>query len=403
MSILFDDASIQFAQRDETPVVSFPFAIACRIYLDDDTITQTLVCLTDRNSDVSYFALEVEAGGKIRAKTVGVNGRIELAITGTAITPNTWHHALGIWKAEADVEVYIDGVSQGTSPGSADGSGGINPPIFFDSSGGMAGPTGLDTITIGRLSTLVPANYTSGRIAEATIWDNSTALAADEINDLGPDKLDPLLVRTDEIVFHTPLFDVVPDPTIDIIGSLNLTLFNSPVVADHPPLQYFDPETYARFRSGPIEFNFTSSQDLLLQPFANWELTRPASNDLSFLQIVQTNVIQIHVQHNIGFDVSVDSRNTINVSLSHNLAFNQPFGPTIEDTASNSLAFTGAAFRAGDPKNSIDFVGTAVGLASKDMINSLLFGQSVAAQFDGTKLPSNSLALTQDVVAYIEP
>lgn len=388
MSLLLNDFSLQYAERLEFVPVSFPFAIGCWFYLDEDIFDQTLVSLANNGSEDSFYALSIrgvdsDGYGQVRASIVDDSGKIEQADSSIGININTWHHALGVWVAEDDIRVYLDGDFEGLSPGIS----------------GATTPTGLNTTAIGRISKQTPQDYVSGRVAEVSIWDLTSTLDDDEINDLGADRQFSLMVRSDELIFYAPINNA-DDPIVDVIGHRNLSLFNSPIEADHPPIQYYEEEIFLRFRSGPIEFQRDIATAFNITHQANWELEKKLLNSFGFNQNVQHNVKVISVETNISFGQSTQKQATINVALEHSLSFEPIMGPTVEESVSNNISFTQEAARAEDPSNDIEFTQDVNAVASKGASNSLSFSQEVTPEIELTLPIENNIQFTQDVVAW---
>ena len=504
MSILFDDASSQYALA-ANPAVVFPFAVSCWVYLDDLDVDQTFAAFQDASSEDNYYSLGIRArqkettdittvadysgGNSIEGEyfaisspttdyyvwfsidsgsvdpavgpegiEVGINGddtaeqvaialqlvldahidftasvisnvvtvtnasfgvatdafdfntgfMIDIITQGTDTTVlrgelvdnvmvseisdspgtlvvDTWHHVMAIFNTATDIRVYLDGADEGLSPG-----------------GTAVAPIGLDSLSIGRLSTLTPGRYTSGRIAELTTWNLTTVFNTSEINDLGSDKSSSLLVRTDELLYFAPMYNN-DDPIIDIMAHVNATLFNGPATADHPPVQTFEPATYQRFRSGPVEFNLGQDDtppfsDLLFTHNAAWELEKGVSNSIGFQQQVQHNVIVINVETNINFTQTVGKTATINIAVETNVNFSQNMGPTTEESLSSSITFGAEASRGEHAISEIEFTSNVVGVASKGISNDILFGQSVSVQLDLNPVASSNILFTQNVV-----
>jgi hypothetical protein len=503
MSILFDDASLQYALA-ASPAIAFPFATGCWIYVDDVDIDQTFAAIQDASSEDNYYSLGLygrkqevtdittvadfqssnsldgeyfllssptvdyyvwfsidsasvdpapggglvgievniapdatanavaiavqvvlDAHGAFGASVISnvvtvtnavygvtpdaadfntdftfdiiiqgtddavIRGEIvdnlgvsELADSAGAVTLNTWHHALAIFNTATDIRVYLDGVNEGLSQG-----------------GTAVAPLGLDTLSIGRRSTLTPEGYTSGRIAELVMWNLTTVLSTSEIGDVAIDKQSPVLTRTDELLYYAPIYNN-DDPIIDIMAHLNATLSNAPLTADHPPVQMFEPETFMRFRSGPVEFGLDPFDNLQFTHIANWEMIKGLSNGIGFNQNVQHNVIWIQVAHNIGFTHSIQKNAIIEVSIVHSVNFTQQQGPTTEESVSNSIGFTHQAARAGDPRSTIEFTHDVVAEASKGIDDSIEFTHQVDVNQDATKALADGVQFTQAVVAW---
>lgn len=502
MSILFDDASSQYASIASVPSLSFPFAVACWLYTDDLETDQILAAFNDASSEDNYYSLEIfgkhaevteittvaDRSGSdsldsehflidspndlyyvwfsidsgsidpapsgrtgievpinqddsadavatalqavldaeadfgaavnsnvvtvtnadigdvtdavdfdtsfafnviqqgtdnaiLRGKLVDNSSVVEQADSSNYLVQDTWHHALVIFNSATDVRLYLDDV-ESLSPG-----------------GTAVTPTGVDTLSIGRLSKATPTQYMSGRIAEVTSWDLTTVFTAAERNDLATDKQSALLVRSDELTYHAPMYDA-SNPIIDIVGRRNAAPVSAPVVADHPPIQQFEPEVFQRFRAGPIEFTRDVLSAIGFTQQANWELTRYVSSSLSFNQATAHNVRFVDVQSNLELEDEVTKQGTLNVSIEHSLSLTQLYGPTEEETASNDISFTQEAARAGDPSSDILFEGVVAPEKSTGVSNDVSFSQDASAQQEVTKPLSSDIQFGQVVSAY---
>ena len=350
------------------------------------TITNAAVGpVTDAVDVDTIFGIVVTTQGRnatIEARISDNTSTLDIAISSGTVTLNTWHHALALFDI-ADIQIYLDGANNGSFSGSA---------VF---------PTGLNRTAVARLSKLTPIEYVSGRVAEITIWDLSTFLTAAEIGDIGTDKLDHILMRSDELAFHAPAQQAI-DPLIDIIAHLNLTLVNTPTTANHPPIQNFDPETFARFRSGPVQFNKDVQTPLTLQPVANIELIKPASNSFGFNQVAVHNVIVISVETNFGLSDSVARNIEKTIAVVQSLGLGQATGPVTEESASSSLGFSQVAARAGDPSNDLELTQAVTAEKSKGIENDLGLTQQVSPQLDLTIAVASDLGFIQNVVPYVD-
>jgi hypothetical protein len=132
-----------------------------------------------------------------------------------------------------------------------------------------------------------------------------------------------------------------------------------------------------------------------------WDLT--VVSNVSFNQYPEINLRVESAASNIGFGDATAVNFEITRSLSSNLGLEQPsFGPTTEDTASNSIAFSGEATRAADPSNDIIFGQVLSQNQSKGMLNDILFGQTVAPTTELGLSPSSNVNFGQQVLALIE-
>jgi hypothetical protein len=379
-------------------------ATALQLALDAETdfsasVLSNVVTVTNAATGSVSDAVDVDTGFTINVTTQGTDealaiaslsdnfGTLEQAFTTIGLTVNTWHNILGMFFKDSggtDIYAYLDGTNEGTS---------LNGSTVF--------PTGLDQTAIGRLSKQTPTEYTSGRIAEAAIWNLGTIFTASEIDDIGADKMIAALVRPEELALYTPIEDNA-SPVIDVIEHNNLTLFNAPTTADHPPLRYYEPEIYGRFRSGPVQFDREVIENLILTQAANVERVVPASNDVSFGHVVGVNVIVLEVQTNINLDHSIRKTGTHNVSVETAISLQDKGSPTTEESASNSIGFTQEAARAGDPSNDILFTDVVAAVASTGAQNTVGFGSTVNPNVELTIALAHGILFGQTVLPIID-
>lgn len=213
MARLFDDGTNEYLQVASTPVTTYPITLACWFNSDDDTAGQTLMQVTDTAGGTDYhrIALRGDAGGDLLEARSRNGGGV--ALTTIGFTANTWHHACGVFAANNDRAVFIDG-----------GNKGVDATVSNDA--------GLDAVSIGRSGDSSPGNYMSGRIAEAAIWD--IALADNEVISLAAG-VSPLKIRPQNLVSYWKL---VRDEDQDIVGGYDITPFNTPSIGPHPAIMY---------------------------------------------------------------------------------------------------------------------------------------------------------------------
>jgi hypothetical protein len=213
MARAFNDAATQYLQRDGTvPIAAAPLTMSAWFNSDDATINQCVLAVLDKDLNANHFSLQ--AFGGVAGDPCGFeanDGATSGAITTTGFSANTWHHLLGVENATNDRFCLLDGGGKGTSI--------VNRV-----------PAGLDRTTIGYLNRLNPLQIFSGAIAEAAIWD--VALSEPE-GALLAKGFSPLFVQPQNLVAYWPL---IRDDDNDWVGGFDLTAFNAPTVATHPPL-----------------------------------------------------------------------------------------------------------------------------------------------------------------------
>lgn len=218
MARLFDDGLSEYLQVASTPVTTYPITLACLFNSDDDTAGQTLMQVTDTAGGTDYhrIALRGDAGGDLLEARSRNGGGV--ALTTTGFSANTRHHACGVFAANNDRAIFIDGGSKGTDTT-------------------VSNDAGLDAVSIGRSGDASPGNYMSGSIAEAAIWD--VALTDVEVAILAAG-YSPLFVRPQNLVAYWAL---IRDEDQDRVGGYDMTPFNTPTIAAHPPVLYPAPQS----------------------------------------------------------------------------------------------------------------------------------------------------------------
>ncbi len=213
MARFFTVGSSEYLELDSAPVIAAPFTMSCFFNSDDITITQILLSVVDKDVDDNFWGLAasgVLGGDPITMNTSTGAGNVSAA-TSAGFSANTWHHACGVEASATDRRVFIDGGSKGTNATSRS-------------------PANADRVSIGRIGDSTPAFYTSGRIAEVAIWN--VALSDAEVALLAKG-FSPLFIQPHNLVAYWPL---IRDDDNDWIGGFDLSAFNTPTVAAHPPL-----------------------------------------------------------------------------------------------------------------------------------------------------------------------
>ena len=213
MARFFNDASQEYLELDSAPITATPFTMACWFNSNDIGANQGLMWLGDKDVADHYWAMLANGagGGDPIAFQAVAGGGAANAVTSTGFSADTWHHACGVAVSAIDRAVFIDGGSRGTNVTSRT-------------------PLNADRITIGGLGDSTPTLYMSGAIAEAAFWN--VALSDAEVALLAKG-FSPLFIRPQNLVAYWPL---IRDDDNDLIGGFDLTAFNTPTVATHPPL-----------------------------------------------------------------------------------------------------------------------------------------------------------------------
>lgn len=220
MSILFDDAQSEYLTHAAAVRTATPFAMVCWFNVDDDTIRHCLMAIGDADNDANFFMLLLHDGKKLQAN-LAAQGTGTAAETSTSYTKDTWHHGCAMFVSATDRRAFIDNGGKGT--------GAVNKT-----------PTAgnLDTTSIGVLDRLNDYKYTSGKIAEAAIYDLSAYPGATDALKATyfETRILPSLAKGFSPLFYRggllaywPLVRNLNDET----GGYNMTA-NGTVVAPHP-------------------------------------------------------------------------------------------------------------------------------------------------------------------------
>jgi hypothetical protein len=220
MARLFDDVSSEYLEYGSGVLTAVPVTLACWAYVDDMTpgyLCLMGLCNSGSNTDsFTLFCVDDLGTNEMWARTAQA-GWTEAEST-SGFSTNTWFHACGVFSAVDSRAAYLNGGSKGTDSTSKT-------------------PSGINRTVIGRLTRPSAANYMSGRIAEAAIWN--VALDDDEVAALGAGVC-PLLVRPGDIIGYWPLGGIydAADGDHDVVGGYNMTPYSGPSTADHSPSIY---------------------------------------------------------------------------------------------------------------------------------------------------------------------
>lgn len=213
MARLFDNGSSEYIEIDQAVVSAEPYTISCWFNTDDLANDQYIVNISDKDAvdnQSGLFAYVSQANDPLAAVSYDAGGaNVALQI---GITANTWHHGAGVWAANNDRAVFLNG-NKGTDNNARN-------------------VANQDRTSIGRAGDSTPSYYMSGAVAEVGIWN--VALTDDEVDILAAG-YSPLFVRPQSLVFYMPL---VRDNDEDIVGGLSLTAVNTPTIVSHPPVTY---------------------------------------------------------------------------------------------------------------------------------------------------------------------
>jgi hypothetical protein len=213
MSRLFDDATPDYLQSDTAIVSAAPMTVSAWIRLDDLSSDQVFFWCGDKDDPTEAFTLQFDNSNQIEWRTIDGSGGAR-ASTSTGVTIDTWHHIAGTEISTTSRAAWIDGGSKGTNSSTRS-------------------PSGTDRTAIGMSRDSSPSRETSGNIAHVAVWD--AVLSDSEIASLAAG-VSPLRIRRGSLIAYWPLNGQSPE--IDVVGSLNLTLFGPPTVDFEPPVPF---------------------------------------------------------------------------------------------------------------------------------------------------------------------
>ena len=203
MAYEFTQSSSQSLSVGSAPVTAVPLTIVC-FYRSKNTHSGGIIEIGNSSQD-SNFALYRDSQSQVYAYA---NNGGTFGQASTTISNNVWHHCAGVFTSNTSRTIYYNGLDSGTNTANVT-------------------PSGVNTITIGRLTTLGVNWHANAFIAECAVYN--AALTADEIASLAKgmtcDK-----VRPQNLVFYAPL---VRD-LIDQKGGRVITTNNGATVANHP-------------------------------------------------------------------------------------------------------------------------------------------------------------------------
>jgi len=214
MARLLDNTQSEYLEDSSAVGTTAPMTVAGWGY-EDQGINSCTFCIGQASSSfpfwIVYFA-GYTVGDPITYDIRTSTGRATVS-TSSGFTQNTWHHFAGVWTSATSHAVFIDGGSKGTD------------------STNVGTLSGVTLTAIGAKHANSVGVHFSGRLAELAIW--SVALSDAEVALLAKG-LCPLFIQPHNIIAYWKLLR----SDNDHFGAYNMTPYNSPTWADHPPIFY---------------------------------------------------------------------------------------------------------------------------------------------------------------------
>ena len=213
MARLLDDASSQYLLSNTTLGLSdWPLSVFVRFKLDDTSFNHCLFSLASSasNSGYHYIVATDDPDRQI------IMTSLDPIASGTW-TPNVWGSALGVWASNTSRILYRDGANKVTSGATSRAFGSQN------------------RVGLGVIARISKTFYTSGAIAQYAAW--AAVLGDDEAAALH-EGWHPRLIKPTSLVACWDLGGFAGQNDRDYFGQYDLTAYNNPTWADHPPVLY---------------------------------------------------------------------------------------------------------------------------------------------------------------------
>ena len=202
MARLFNDAASDTLKRTASvPVTGAPLTMACWFRSDDQAINQNLMSLGNSLTSDNFFLLDIRGAVSDNLRAISESTlAIAISTSAGAYTANQWDHAAGVFASTTSCVAYLNGVAA-----TADTT--------------AVTPVGINQVGLGVLFRNTDADYLSGRLAEAAIWN--AALDAAEVAALAKG-ISPLLIRPQSLIAYWPLLGN-DSPELDRKNGFTLT------------------------------------------------------------------------------------------------------------------------------------------------------------------------------------
>lgn len=229
MAILFDDGSTEYLQYGSPVHTTEPMTMAAWLYTDSIAIEESAMGIFDTAGGSTWYALELrgqDANDPVSAFQRGTADGVARSSSGPSA--NTWFHGCAVFTSSTSRAAFFNGGSKGT-----------------DST--EITTAGLDVTCIGGRRDSTPSAYWSGSIAECAIW--SVALSDAEVALLAKG-FSPLFFQPQNLVSYWPLIYLTD--INDRIGDGNMTAYNTPVTAVHPPKIIYPSPLFSAFGAAAV-------------------------------------------------------------------------------------------------------------------------------------------------------
>lgn len=215
-----DFDGVNYLINTNAAVTGAPASFAAWFNVDSVANQDTVVDCGNEGPDTALDNFGMVIRGDLAGDPVTAHIRSDSitnwASTTTGVSVDTWHHGAAVFRSTTSRDAYIDGGSKGSSTT-------LRNPSTIDNTGIAVARTNAQNFW-----------QLDGSIAEVGIWN--VALTDAEVAILAAG-FSPLFVRPANLVAYWPLIGRY-SPEIDRVGGFDMTLVNTPGVADHPRIIY---------------------------------------------------------------------------------------------------------------------------------------------------------------------
>ena len=203
--------AINYSRAPSRFPADYPFTLFCWAKTPNKT-TQTIFGTHKTSGNSGLF--QIEKSGGVGDTTRFTFQAVTITISGTDFIPlGTWNNAAAVARSATDRELYVNGVSNGTSATSV---------TFPDP----------NNVNIGReFKGSGASQYLDGSAAQCAIWDVALTVSEIQLLNIGvtPDK-----IRPNHLIFYTPVSNNAPLENKADSGNIG-NFVGSPLPALDPP------------------------------------------------------------------------------------------------------------------------------------------------------------------------
>ncbi|RKY69318.1 MAG: hypothetical protein DRQ02_01275 [Candidatus Latescibacterota bacterium] len=217
MARSFASASSEYLENTVgAPVSGVPLTIAAWVSVTNPFTWTNLIicCIQDKDTSDQMFALEIRNESTVFARALTrQGGTLARAVATNTLSYGTWYLCVATFISSSSRACSVDGANRGTNTTSVT-------------------PSGLDSVSIGRYGDSSPGNYFNGKVAEVAVWDTNLSIAETQVLAA---RFSPLFVRPQNLVSY---WSLIRDEDQDRVGGYDMTAYNTPSIATHPPIIY---------------------------------------------------------------------------------------------------------------------------------------------------------------------